>query len=231
MHVVRRREQRRQRQHQDQDRGGEESEHRRADDDAGTGQHHDADRPPRARPRRTRHAARSRAPACPATASSSKRGRNLPDIERGQRRADQVGAPEMVQIVGQERIGGEIHRVGAAERDAEPPDQRIAPVRPPALRRLLRRRGRRAARAAADDERDQRDRHGPHHEACAPAIVEQRQHARGMVSATGRISPTSSPLVNTAVPKPMRCGSQVRTSGGSEGCMMATPKPVTIVAA
>jgi hypothetical protein len=53
----------------------------------------------------------------------------------------------------------------------------------------------------------------------------------GIVSATGRISPTSRPLVNTAVPNPMRCGSQVRTSGGNEGCMIATPKPVTIVAA
>ena len=51
-----------------------------------------------------------------------------------------------------------------------------------------------------------------------------------MVSATGKISPTSNPLVNSAVPKPMRCGSQVRTSGGREGCMIATPKPVTIVA-
>jgi hypothetical protein len=54
---------------------------------------------------------------------------------------------------------------------------------------------------------------------------------KGIVSATGRISPTSNPLVNTAVPKPMRCGSHVRTSGGNDGCMMATPKPVTIVAA
>ena len=53
----------------------------------------------------------------------------------------------------------------------------------------------------------------------------------GMVSATGRISPTSNPLVNTAAPKPMRCGSQVRTSGGNEGCMIATPNPVTMVAA
>jgi hypothetical protein len=53
----------------------------------------------------------------------------------------------------------------------------------------------------------------------------------GMVSATGRISPTSSPFVNTAVPKPMCCGVQLRTSGGSEGCMIATPKPVTMVAA
>jgi hypothetical protein len=29
----------------------------------------------------------------------------------------------------------------------------------------------------------------------------------------------------------MRCGIQLRTSGGSEGCMIATPNPVTIVAA
>ena len=65
----------------------------------------------------------------------------------------------------------------------------------------------------------------------ARQLSERSGSSSGIVSATGRISPTSKPLVNTAVPKPMRCGSQVRTSGGSEGCMMATPKPVMIVAA
>jgi hypothetical protein len=50
----------------------------------------------------------------------------------------------------------------------------------------------------------------------------------GMVSATASVSPTRRPLVYTAVAKPMRCGNQARTSGGSAGCMIETPAAITI---
>ena len=110
----------------------------------------------------------------PGDGEQQERGRDLPDIERGQRGAHQIRPPDVVQIVGQECVGGEIHRVGAAERDAEPPDQRVAPVRPPALRgRVAWARAAGRGASSHDDERDQRDRHRPDHEARAPAVAER----------------------------------------------------------
>ncbi len=54
---------------------------------------------------------------------------------------------------------------------------------------------------------------------------------KGSINATGRISPISRPLVYTAVAKPIRCGSQLRTAGGMVTCMMATPAPMAMVMA
>lgn len=45
----------------------------------------------------------------------------------------------------------------------------------------------------------------------------------------GTFSPTSSPLVFTAVPNGMRGGSHWRTPVGMMGCMIATPAPIATV--
>src|SRR6185437_7362331 len=59
-------------------------------------------------------------------------GRQLTAIEPGERRTDPVALSVSSEIIGQERVGREIGGVNGAEHDAEPPDQRIVPVRPPA---------------------------------------------------------------------------------------------------
>ena len=53
----------------------------------------------------------------------------------------------------------------------------------------------------------------------------------GIVSMTGSVSPTSTPLVKSAVPKLTRCGSHCRTSGGSAGWLMAMPTLMMMVVA
>ena len=51
-----------------------------------------------------------------------------------------------------------------------------------------------------------------------------------MVSAGPAATPTIMPLLETAVPSPMRCGTHSRTRVGSAGCMMAMPQPISMVA-
>ncbi len=95
--------------------------------------------------------------------------------------ADQVGTAGGGDIVRQERIGDEIHRVDAAEDQTKPPDQRLPPIGPPsAVRRDGRRSPRRRATLHANDDKQcrQNDRHRPDDEAQAPAIVHQRQDER-----------------------------------------------------
>ena len=54
---------------------------------------------------------------------------------------------------------------------------------------------------------------------------------RGRVSAGPLATPTMSPLVETAVARPTwRWGTQDFTRVGSDGCMIATPKPMMAVA-
>jgi hypothetical protein len=52
-----------------------------------------------------------------------------------------------------------------------------------------------------------------------------------MVNAAANEQPTSMPLVENAVASQMRYGAQSRTSVGSAGWKMATPKPISMVAA
>ena len=52
----------------------------------------------------------------------------------------------------------------------------------------------------------------------------------GMVSTGPSITATIIPLVVTIAPCAIRCGSQSRTSVGSDGCMTAMPKPISTVA-
>ena len=52
-----------------------------------------------------------------------------------------------------------------------------------------------------------------------------------VVSAGASVPPITSPLVEVAAPSATRCGIHSRTSAGNAGCMIATPKPITKVAA
>ena len=53
----------------------------------------------------------------------------------------------------------------------------------------------------------------------------------GIVKMEASVAPTSIPLDAMALPSTVRCGTHSRTSAGSAGCMIAMPKPITIVAA
>ena len=106
----------------------------------------------------------------------NERGRQLAEIERGQRRADPFVLPDAAQIIGNESIGREISGVDGAEHDAEPPDQHVAPVRPPFAANWRAAIRRRARRQRHHDKRDDDDRHAPENEAPLPAAADERQH-------------------------------------------------------
>ena len=52
-----------------------------------------------------------------------------------------------------------------------------------------------------------------------------------MLSAAAKVTPISMPLVETALASQARLGDQMRTSVGNAGWKMATPKPISSVAA
>ena len=68
----------------------------------------------------------------PGDAQHDERRWKLTDVQRGQRAANQIGAAVGDHVVGQKRVRDEIGRVDAAEDQAELPDQRPVPIRPPA---------------------------------------------------------------------------------------------------
>ena len=113
-------------------------------------------------------------------AKHQKSRRQLAEIDGGERAADEIGAPIGGHVVGQEGIGHKIGCIDAAENEAELPDQRPAPIRPPAAT------GSRCGTLGAAEARrvkrnkqccDQnRDR--PNNEIEPPAVVDERQDQR-----------------------------------------------------
>ena len=130
MHVVRRAEHRRQRQRQDQ-------RHRAGEAEYGDPEHDPSGRAIVIMPRRKETTA-SRSPHRPKAASPAVRPRRtsatrrqLSEIDRGERAADQVGTPAGDDVVGQKRVGDKVGRIDAAQDETELPDERTSPVRPP----------------------------------------------------------------------------------------------------
>ena len=91
----------------------------------------------------------------------------------------EIGPPVRRHVVGQERIGDEVSRVDAAEDEAELPDQRPPPIRPPAAvwRRDIAG-GARSRCIHRDDQSGEQHRRGPEHQAQPPTVADERQHQR-----------------------------------------------------
>ncbi len=179
MDIVRRAEHRRQRQNENERDRGDEAENARPKHDPIARRRHHADDTHGCE--RACHTVGPRLFHQPSGhAEHDEGGRQLAEIERGERWADQVGPACGGDIVGQERVGDEIHRVDAAEDQAEPPDQRLPPIGPPSACGCGCCRCRAAERRCTEDDkqRGQHDRRRPDDEAQAPAIVHQRQDER-----------------------------------------------------
>src|SRR4029077_12979456 len=105
------------------------------------------------------------------------RSGKLADIERGQRRTDEIGAAGLAQIAWKESVAAEIDRARPGEDGAEAQDFARRPVGPPSSRGTDGG-GFFGWRQRQHQERDDDDRQRPEDECRAPALTEEREEER-----------------------------------------------------
>ncbi len=164
----------------------------------------------------------------PGKAHQQQRSRKLTEIERGERRTDEIGPAGLGEIAGQKSVGGKIKRADAAENQTETPESRAgqsghqrdesAPLRALMTRRHQQYQQARWRRSAPPKKRKSRA-------SCRRA----RETATGTRRQAGSRRPEAVGI-NTGA-STIRSGSQRPTSAGMAGWVTATPAPMTTVAA